>query len=98
MYSTLPLEKRLSLLSRLLQQEELDQYSELLGNDSDLENSDAFHAVLKPFKTLIQGAKWDRLSLNIFKIFLKDDVNRHYAMKIFLMNLNFPVTSPLLMF
>ena len=98
MYSTLPLEKRLSLLSRLLQQEELDQYSELLGNDSDLENSDAFQAVLKSLKSLIQGPKWDRLSLGIFKIFLKDDVNRHYAMKIFLMNLNFPVTSPLLMF
>jgi hypothetical protein len=97
-YSTLPLEKRLSLLSKFLQQDALDLYSELLDNDSDLENSDAFQAVLKSLKTLIQGPKWDRLSLGIFKIFLKDDVNRHYAMKIFLMNKNFPVTSPLLTF
>jgi hypothetical protein len=85
-YPTLPIEKRLSLLSRLLQSANLSDYSELLGNDTDLENSDAFQMVLKSFKSLIQGAKWDRLSIGIFKTFLKGDVNRHYAMKIFLMN------------
>jgi hypothetical protein len=76
----------------------LDLYSEILHNDSHLESSDAFIAVLKPLKAQIQGAKWDRLSLGIFKTFLKDDVNRHYAMKIFLMNKNAPVISPLLMY
>ena len=62
MYSTLPLEKRLSLLSRLLQQEELDQYSEHLGNDSDLENSVGFLGVLESLKSFIQESKWDQLS------------------------------------
>lgn len=95
-YPTLPIHKRLSLLSKLLQEDSLDVYSELLGNDSDLENSDAFQVVLNSFKSVIQGAKWDRLSLGIFKTFLKNDVNRHYAMKIFLMNEKFPITSPLL--
>jgi hypothetical protein len=100
-YPTLPLNKRLSLLSKLLQEDSLDVYSELLGNDSDLENSDAFQVVLnsiKSFKSLIQGAKWGRISLDIFKTFLKNDVSRHYAMKIFLMNEKFPITSPLLTF
>ena len=95
-YPTLTIHKRLSLLSKLLQEDALDVYSELLGNDSDLENSDAFQVVLKSFKFIIQGAKWDRLSLGIFKTFLKNDVNRHYAMKIFLINEKFPITSPLL--
>ena len=86
MYPTLSLEKRLSLLSKLLQLDTLDVYSELLGNDSDLENSEAFQAVLDSFKSLIEGAKWERLSLGIFKTFEKGNVNRHYAMKIFLMH------------
>jgi hypothetical protein len=85
-YPTLSLEKRLSLLSKLLQLDTLDVYSELLGNDSDLENSDAFQAVLDSFKSLIEVAKWERLSLGIFKTFEKGNVNRHYAMKIFLMH------------
>lgn len=61
-------------------------YSELLANDTELENSDAFQTVLKSFKSLIQGSKWDRLSLGIYKTFLKGNVHRHYAMKILLMN------------
>jgi hypothetical protein len=85
-YPTLPFEKRLSFLSQLLQQNNLSVYSELLENDSDLENSDAFLAVLKPFKSLIQGSKWDRLSVGIFKTFLKGDVNKHFSMKIYLMH------------
>jgi hypothetical protein len=74
------------LLSQLLQNNSLEIYSELLANDSDLEISDAFQASIKTFKPLIQGSKWDRLSLSIYKTFLKGDVHRHYAMKIFLMN------------
>jgi hypothetical protein len=73
------------LLSQLLQQSNaLDVYSELLATDTFLENSDPFQTVLKSFKSLIQGAKWDRLSLGIYKTFLKGDAHRHYAMKIYL--------------
>jgi hypothetical protein len=78
----LSLEKRLSFLSQLLDKKNLDDYSKLLANDSDLENSDAFQAVFKPFRSIIQIAKWDRLSLGIYKTFLKGDIHRHYAMKI----------------
>jgi hypothetical protein len=49
MYRNLSLEKRLSYLSQLLQQNNLRDYNELLRNDSDLEKLDEFQKVLKPF-------------------------------------------------
>ena len=85
------------MLSQLLQQNNLSDYYELLGNDSDLENSDACQTVLTSFKSLIQGSNWDRLSVGIFKTFLKSEVNRHYAVKIYLMHEKFRVTNPLVM-
>ena len=83
MYPTLDIEKRLSMLSELFHQNNLSVYTELLVNDSDIENSEAFQAVLKDFKSLIQGSRWDRLSVGIFKTFLKGDLNRHFVMKIY---------------
>lgn len=49
-----------------MQQNNLRDYSELLGNDSDFENSEGFQSVLKSFKSLIQGANWDQLSGGLF--------------------------------
>ena len=40
---------------------------------------------------------WDRVSVSIFKTFLKGDVNMHYAMKIFLMHDQGSLTNPILM-
>jgi hypothetical protein len=37
MYPTLPVEKRISLLSQLLHQNKLSDYYKLLGNDYDIE-------------------------------------------------------------
>jgi hypothetical protein len=42
MYPTYPLEKRISLLSKLLQQNMLSDYYKLLGNDSDFQLSKEF--------------------------------------------------------
>jgi hypothetical protein len=54
LYPTLSLQKRLSLLSKLMQSNALELYSELLENDADLENSESFQAVLKSFKFRIK--------------------------------------------
>jgi hypothetical protein len=37
-------------------------------------------------KASIDAKKWDKLSVSIFKTFLKNNLNKHYAMKIFLMH------------
>jgi len=42
----------------------------------------------------INAKKWDKLSVALFKIFLKNDVSKHYAMKIFLMHDKIALISP----
>jgi hypothetical protein len=80
-----------------LQENNLDDYNELLGNDSDLEHSDACQAYLTSFKPLIQGSNWDKISVRLFKKFLVSDFDRHYAMKFYLIHEKVPINSPLIM-
>ena len=85
------------MLSDYLQSEKIDDYFELLKNDQELEESKEFEVVKNSFNATIKGAKWDRLSLGMFKTFLKGGSQKHYALKIFLMNENNSVISPILM-
>jgi hypothetical protein len=80
-----------------LQEKNLDDYYELLGNDSDLEHSDACQAYLTLFKPLIQGSNWDKISARLFKKFLLSDFDRHYAMKFYLIHEKVAINSPLIM-
>lgn len=66
-------------------------------SDSELEKSEEFQTVLKPIIHLIKGEKWDRISISIFKIYLKGDKSKHYAMKIYFTHEKPALTSPLLM-
>ena len=54
--------------------------------ESELENSIAFQAVLKPLRPHMLASRWDRASISLFKIFLKGEMYEHYAMKIFFMH------------
>jgi hypothetical protein len=85
------------MLSHYLESKNFDDYFELLGKDLELEESKEFQTVQNSFKTTIKGAKWDRLSVGVFKTFLKGDSYKHYALKIFLMNEKNSVISPILM-
>jgi hypothetical protein len=42
--------------------------------------------MLKSLKGSIDGKRGDKLSVSLFKSFLKNDESKHYAMMIFLMH------------
>jgi hypothetical protein len=58
LYPTLPLDKRLDFLTGLLESEKIADYTKLLSKDSEMENSDAFKAALKPFAFSIKNFNW----------------------------------------
>jgi hypothetical protein len=74
---------------------ELEEYRKLLRNDKLIEESDDFKKVLKSLKGLTEGKKWNKLSASLLKIFLKNKVSKHYAVKIFFMNENPSVKCPI---
>ena len=62
-----------------------------------IEDSDDFKKMHKSLKGLIDGKKYEILSVSFFKNFLKNDVSKHYAMKIFLLDDKLPVICPIKM-
>jgi hypothetical protein len=62
-----------------------------------IEDSDDFKKMHKSLKGLIDGKKCEKLSVSLFKNFLKNDFNKHYAMKIFLLYEKLPVSCPIKM-
>jgi hypothetical protein len=48
-----------------------------------IEESDDYKKMLKSIKGPIEAEKWEKLSVSLFKSFLKNEVSKHYAMKIF---------------
>jgi FixJ family two-component response regulator len=62
-----------------------------------IEDSDDFKKMHKSLKGLIDGKKCEKLSVSLLKNFLKNDVSKHYAMKIFLLDEKLPVISPIKM-
>jgi hypothetical protein len=76
----------MNLLSKLLALNNLVDYQELLSQDREIENSDEFKMALKSVQLFIRTQKWEMLGLKLLKAYLKGDLNRHYAMRIYFMH------------
>jgi hypothetical protein len=66
-----------------VQENNLTDYRDLLKNDSLIEKEKDLEIILKKTAILAERKSWVMLNSEIFKVYLKGDIHKHYAMKLY---------------